>query len=541
VAALLAACSSSGSSTPTTTGSGSGSNPPQSTEILRIGSTDTIDSLNPFVGFQSLAYSTYEITYPFLVVYDTDLAFAPSFATDWSTSSDGKVWTFHTTSGATWSDGEPLDARDVAWTFNNIVKYQNKGAGNWASVVAHLVSVATPDDNTAVFTYETPVANVLSQLQQVPIIPQHVWSKAAPDGKFKTVTMTPPLVSGGPFIVQSYDKGSAAVLRANPSYWGKAPQVAGISLSLYKDGDAMIAALQNHELDLIETLPPTGIEPLEKAGFQIDQAPSPALNDFIFNSNPKKPEHRELLDPKVREAFAASFDLSDMVDTVWLGTATLGRTIVPPATGKWSEPTLDSATPYDPAHANEILDGLGYAKGSDGVRVADGHRMSYEVIVPDIDNVDRIFELVKGWLAAIGVEVTPKKVDGSTAFDLTTAPDGKYLNFDLSLWTWGMLPDPDFALSVVLCDQYGDWSDTGYCNPAYDKLYALQGTQIDVDQRVETVHKMQQILAADRPYIVLGYKNQISATDKAWTGLEYTMYGPYNALSPDSMINAHKV
>jgi peptide/nickel transport system substrate-binding protein len=200
---------------------------------------------------------------------------------------------------------------------------------------------------------------------------------------------------------------------------------------------------------------------------------------------------------------------------------------------------LHAAT-YDPTHANQILDDLGYARGADGIRVANGHRMSYEVIQPDLDNGDRTFALIKDWLKAIGVEVTEKKVDGSTAFELTTAPDGKYLDFDLSMWTWGMLVDPDFALSVVLCSQYGDWNDTGYCNPAYDKLYEKQGTQIDESQRQATVYKMQQMLAHDLPYIVLGYKNQITAYDKSWTGFEQTIYGPYNALSITSMVNAHK-
>jgi peptide/nickel transport system substrate-binding protein len=526
---LLGACS--GGGTPKV---------PGATEILRIGSSDSIDSLNPFVGFNSLDYSTWEITYPYLVMYDADLKFTPYFATDWSTSSNGKVWTFHTTPGATWSDGQALDAHDVAWTFNTLVKYQDAGAGNWASTVAHLTKATATDDNTVVFTYQEPVANVLSQLQQVPILPEQFWAKNAPDGKFKSVNMSTPVISGGPFIVQSYQKNATAVLRANPSFWGQTPQVAGISLTMYTDSDAMIAALRNHEIDMVETLPPSGVKPVEQAGFAVEQAPSPAFSDFIFNSNPKKPHHRELLDPKVREAFAASFDLPQMNDTVWLGTAQLGDTIVPPATGKWSDPSLQAAT-YDPARANQILDGLGYAKGSDGIRVADGHPMSYQIILPSsIDDGDRMFALVKGWLKAIGVEVTEKKVDGSTAFDLTTAPDGKYLDFDLSMWTWGMLVDPDFALSVPLCSQYGDWNDTGYCNPHYDDLYARQGTQVDQAQRQATVYKMQQILAHDLPYIVLGYKNQITAYDKTWTGFQNTIYGPYNALSITSMVNAHK-
>ena len=529
----LTACTGGGSGEAGPSGDSSG------TQILRIGSNDEIDSLNPFIGFNSLTYSTFEITYPYLVMYDEKLDFVPYFATDWSTSADGREWTFHTVPGATWSDGEALDANDVAWSFSAMVKYQDKGAGNWSSTVAHLDTVTAPDDNTVVFSYDAPVANVLSQLQQVPILPEQVWGSYAESGKFKTASMKPPLVSGGPFIVESYEKNASAALRANPTFWGSKPQIAGISLTMFKDDDAMIAALRNHEIDLIETLPPSGVKPLEQAGFAIQQQPSPALSDFIFNSNPDKPEHRELLDPRLRQAFASAFDLQEMVDTVWLGTATLGDSIVPAATGKWSDPSLH-ATAYDPERANQILDDLGYDRGPDGIRIADGHRMSYEIIMPDLTSGDRMFAMVRDWLAAVGIEVSQKKVDDSTAFDMVTAPDGKYLDFDLAMWTWGMLPDPDFALSVLLCSQYGSWNDTGYCNPAYDELYDKQGTVLDPEERLQIVYEMQQILAHDRPYIFLGYKNSISAYDKSWTGFQHTMYGPYNALAATSMVGAHQ-
>lgn len=529
VVLLLGACS----------GGEASSGADAATQILRIGSDDTIDSLNPFVGLQTLTYSTFQNTYPYLVMYDKDLKFIPYLATQWATSTDGKQWTFHTTPGATWSDGQPLNADDVAWTFNTLVKYQNKGASAFAGMVSHLVKVKATDANTVVFTYDAPVANVLSQLQQVPILPEQFWGKYAADDSFKSAKMTTPVISGGPFIVQSYTKNSSAVLKANPSYWGPTkPHVAGISITMFKDDDAMIAALRNHEIDLIETLPPSGIKPLQAAGFTINQVPSTSLNDFIFNSNPNKPNNRELLNPKVREAFAESFDLKQLVDTVWQGTATVENSIVPPATGDWSDPSLHAA-PYDPAHANQILDGLGYKRGSNGIRVANGHPMSYQVILPDFTNSNRMFAMVQQWLKAIGIQVTPKQVDGSTAWDMTIAPNGKYLNFDLSMWTWGMLPDPDFAVSVLTCEQWGSWSDTAYCNHSYDKLYDKQATQLDRTQRLQTLYQMQQMIARDRPYIFLDYKNQISAYDPSWTGFENTMFGPYNGLSVTSMVNVH--
>ena len=89
--------------------------------VYRLGTSSTIDSLNPFVAFQADAYSTFENIYPELVQYNPKQQFVPDFARTWQVSPDGKVWTFHTQPNAKWSDGKPLTAADVAWTYSTIL------------------------------------------------------------------------------------------------------------------------------------------------------------------------------------------------------------------------------------------------------------------------------------------------------------------------------------------------------------------------------------------------------------------------------------
>src|SRR6516162_11237987 len=125
--------------------------------ILRIGTLEGIDSLNPFVGFNQDAYSTWFYIYPSLVQYDLHTyKFIPNFATSWQTSPDGLTWTFHLAPSAKWSDGKPLTAADVAWTVNTILKYQNGPAGAWAGSVAHLTSIKATNPTTVVATYKQP-------------------------------------------------------------------------------------------------------------------------------------------------------------------------------------------------------------------------------------------------------------------------------------------------------------------------------------------------------------------------------------------------
>ena len=72
---------------------------------------------------------------------------------------------------------------------------------------------------------------------------------------------------------------------------------------------------------------------------------------------------------------------------------------------------------------------------------------------------------------------------------------------------------------MVKCDQYGGWSDTGYCNPEYDKLYEEQGVTVDQEARKQIVWKMQEILYNDRPYIQLVVLDQVVVHAKGWDGL----------------------
>lgn len=511
--------------------------------VLRIGTSSRIDSLNPYVAFNQDAYTTFMYIYPFLVQYDEKLRFAPDFATKWETSKDGKTWTFHTRSDAKWSDGRPLTAADAAWTINTDVKYQKGTAANTAGLVAHVKNATAPDANTLVVHYTDPVGNVLGQFQQLAILPKHVWEKyAAKGGKdLKTFPNGAPIVSGGAFVLTKFKKDQIALFKGNPSFYGPKPHISGFGLRMFSNDDALISAMKAHEIDAIESVPPTAIKTLKSAGVVVTQVPGVTENDFIFNSNPKKTSHRELLNPKLREAFEHAIDREKIAHVVWLDTAKPGASIIPPSTGKWHNPNV-KPTDFDLAAANKLLDDLGYKRGPGGTRVAEGHKMSYVVIIPtDLTGVDRTFQIIQADFRKIGVNLTQKSLDSSAAFDAITAPGTKYLNFDLAMWDWVPLIDPDFMLSVVTCDQYGGWSDSGYCDKSYDAMYAKQGTTLDQDKRKQIVWQMQAKLARDRPYIFLNHESWISAHSKGWDGFVDSPQGPFNSLSKQSLSEVHRV
>lgn len=514
-------------------------------DILRVGVSQPIDSLNPFVADSDYSNVAYEYAYPFLTMYDKSMNIVPYFAQSWDVSSDNKVWTFHTTPDAKWSDGQPLTADDAAFTYNMILKYKDGSTGKFAGWLAHLVTAEATDPNTLVLTYDKPVGNVPTQFQAVPILPPQVWSDLATgDGsKITSFQNAAPWVSGGPFIFSKYQKDQIALFSRNPNWWGtKKPSIDGFGLQFFANSDAMVSALLSDQLDMIgEQTPPTAVAALKKANMVVTNAPSTGFRNFIVNPNPDKKKNRELLDPKVRQALEYAIDRETIVKKVWLGYATVGSTIVAPATG-WHDDTL-KALPFDLAKANALLDEAGFKKGSDGIRMANGHPMAYDLVFPtEISGTgDRAFQIIKTDLLKVGIDLTQRKMDPDAAQQAIEGADGKYDEYDLAMWDWVPPVDPDFILGVMTCKQWGNNSDSGYCNPAYDKLYSAQSSALTAASRHDIVNQMQQIAYDSRAYIVIDYPDTLEAHNPKWTGfIPSPLVGSINNLSPETLLNVKK-
>jgi peptide/nickel transport system substrate-binding protein len=495
--------------------------------LVRVGTTQTFDSINPFVAFNALPYIVFTNTYPTLVQYNAKFKFEGDWAKSWTTSKDGLTWTFKLKPGK-WSDGKPLTADDGAWSGNLYLKYAKTITSTLAPFLSHATKLTAPDPATLVIHYDKAVANVLPQLQQFFILPRHIWEPiAGKDGKgLKNYDPAAhlPIVGAGSFYVTKFDKKGTTILERNPGFYGTKPHVDAVGITWFANADAMLAALKGDDIDYIDEVPFTVADQLAKSGdIKIATGLGTEVRDFGFNSNPKKKKHKELLDPKLRAALSHAFDRDQIVDVVFRGHAHPRGTLLTPISAPYMNTKL-APEKYDLALANSMLDKLGYKRGSNGIRTTPGagsHPMAYDVITPDsLSGIDREFAIVRDSFAKIGVKLTQRSYDATTAFAEITKPKNQYLDFDLFMWDWIGYTDPDFVLSVVGCNQYGGWSDTAYCNKAYDTLYSEQGTTIDPAKRKATVWKMQDILYRDKPYVQLVQVDLIFGYRKGWTGIQ---------------------
>ena len=285
-------------------------------------------------------------------------------------------------------------------------------------------------------------------MQGFHILPEHIWSKLA-KGNGKAITTFQngaPMVSGGPFELTKYTKDQLALFSRNPNWWGKVkPKIGGFGLQMFANGDAMVTALKTGQVDMIgESTQATAVKTLKSAGMVVDTGRTRGST-----TSSSTPTRRRRTTGTPQPGGSQSVRIRDgprqMVKTAWLGFAQPGgrRSSHRPPAGTTTPITAASLRP---AKANAILDGLGYAKGANGIRVANGHPMSYEVIFPtEINGAgDRMFQIIQTGFKQIGVESDAQDGHGRRYYGDHGA-DNKYTGYDLAMWDWIPPVDPDFS------------------------------------------------------------------------------------------------
>jgi peptide/nickel transport system substrate-binding protein len=478
-----------------------------------------VDSLNPFLGFQSPSYEMWGLTYDYLVGYSMkDMSPQPDLATKWSSSSDGLTWTFTVRTGVTFSDGVPLTAKDVAFTYNRVLAKDSVEGTNWLSYLQGVKSVKAPNDTTVVMKLDKPVATL--PLLPIPIVPEHIW-KSVSEGQMKSYAAAPsggkPVVGEGPFRLMSGSAdGSTFKFEANPDYWAGAPHVDEVIFQFYKNDDSAIQAVLKGEADFVEGITAIEVKKLQsEPGITAHNGNSPGFDEIAFNTGSTSDSqgtktignpNPAVLDPKFRHALGYALNLPQLISKVYQGAGEAGTTIVPTTYSKWHwEPPADQKMTFDLAKAGQLLDAAGYKLNSSGQRTEkDGTTPITLRLAARSDSPTSLstMDYFQHWLKDLGI-----KGQVSTYSSSALTNEIYKGNFDAFQWGWYVEPDPDSMLSYMTCGQRQHSSDSFYCNPEYDRLYNEQHVSTDPAQRVAQVQKMQEILYRDSPYLVTAYSS----------------------------------
>lgn len=394
--------------------------------------------------------------------------------------------------------------------------------------------------------YDTAIPTVLSQAGVIPIIPQHVWGQfATGDGKgLQTFANLPstgnPVVSGGPFMLTEQKKDEFELFQCNPNYFGPKPLIDAFGLRYYGTDDSLVSALKTGQIDAIEGVPPTAVDTLKSAGITVSGVRSLNSAALLINLNPNKQTHQELVDPNVRKALELGIDRSTITKVVYLGHASSGGSIIPPAMGQWRDTALRPQG-FDPAQGNAMLDTLGYKKGPNGIRVAGDRPMSYQMITTP--EFQRRFQIIQADFQVLGIQLTAQTVDQASELAAVAGNDKQYASYDFASAVDGLGGagglDPNFRLSQFICMTRGIYNRSGYCNPAYDQLFIQQGLATDQPSRLGLVSQMQNIIYGSQAYVSLAYPDHLDAWSSKWTGFKQSPEGIFGVLAPGTLTQVH--
>lgn len=490
------------------------------TTLLRVGVTQEIDSLNPFISITRTGTDILRTAFDFLTVYNQEEQ-KPigSLAESWETSEDKLTWTFKIRSGMRWSDGEPLTAKDIAWTYNKMLDDEVARTAN-GSYVAQFESVEATDETTLVIKTKVPQATMTSL--DIPIVPEHIWSKVTDIGAAPQF----PMVGSGPYIITEFKEAQFTKMVANTNFWRGAPKVEELHFIYYRNADAAVTALQNGEIDLVNKLTPQQFDSLKSdPNVTLNQAQNRRFDEILINpgaatadGTPIGDGNPALKDVKLREAIATAIDTKTLVERVWSGYGEEAAGYIPPMFKDftWSPPD-DVKREFSIENANKMLDEAGYRMGPDNVRLdKQGKPLNLRLLAHAERTIDEVAgPFVKGWLADIGINVTLEPVSDTQVNEATTRGE-----FDLAFSGWSANPDPDYVLSLQTCANrpnaqgLGATPDSFLCDEEYDKLYTEQLQEFDRAKRIEIVKQMQQLLHEKATLVILGYENALEAYRK---------------------------
>ncbi len=397
----------------------------------------------------------------------TQLCFEPFMVPDEFPPHDTKYWlitgynysnnymtfTMHIRNGVKWNDGVSLTSEDIKFTVELNV---NRTIGPYAKFKRYgLVSIETPDPLTVVFNFNQSNPRIDEDFRnpvQPTIVPKHIWNDKDPLTFNNTVNGS--IVTTGPYkLYMTFpDEGTVIWIR-DDNYWGKTvlgfPGPKYFIVESVKSNDIVIAALENHEIDYIN-LP--GIVAIE-AAHAVDPYVSthrsihPVANGIMFNTL-KYP----LSLPEVRWAIAYMVNFPKMEQLSTLVEHNIAARLPWPQTWpglrRWTY--TDVIAQYSPygkyniTKANEVLDNLGFTKGSDGIRVTpNGTRLSFEIFTTV--GLENVYDILWMDLVAlgpqVGIEFTTKYVASTiTAQKVKMGDFDIYTDYIGGMWAGDIFP-----------------------------------------------------------------------------------------------------
>lgn len=470
--------------------------------VAYVGANIFDSSLDPVKGAMSYGYS---FTNAALLKVSPTSDYAGDMATDWLVSDDALTYTFTLREGVVFSDGSPMTAEDVVFTYETVKANQ---AQNENVDLTRLKSAAAQGAHTVVFTLTEPFSPFLDTAAMLGIVPKAGYDSALFDHA---------PIGTGPWRVIQYDANQQIILAPNERYYEGAPSIERVTL-VYMDGDAALSAARSGQLDVVMVSPNYAHETV--AGMTM--APLETM-DIRNVSLPMEPGQNEVTaDFAVRRALAIGIDRERIIQNAYNG---VGR----PAVGFTDNLIWAAGTAYADNRAEEaisLLEEAGWVDADgDGIREKDGVLCAFDLYA--VEDRYALAAALAEDAARLGIKITPR------ASDWGEITNNMY-NSGV-LWGWGQYSPTVLASLFHSKYAYSGGFDNvvAYKNPEVDALIERALSQTSQAAAVADWKAVQERGDADFPYLyIVNVEHCYFVSDRLDISLETQIPHPHGHGSP---------
>lgn len=421
----------------------------------------------------------------------------PDFATSWDVSSDGKEYTFHLRTDAKWSDGVPVTAHDVEYSWKRLIDPKTGAVySSMADIIEGAlafrtgkgkvedVKVKAKDDHTVWVRLTSPVSYFLGLLEYVPFapVPKHVIEKFKAQGKEDEWTKLGNIVINGPFKLKEEQFKQYKLYEKNPDYYNASKvrlnKVKAIMIESYSS-DLNAYQTGQHDWSCCNAVPPEALDRVRiKKDFHLDEF----LAVYFYMMNTKK---KPLDDARVRRALSLAIDREALVTNVTRGGQKPTRNLVPFGIPGYKGPDTSI---HNPEEARKLLAQAGFpeGKGFPNLSIKYNTAETHKLIAEAVQQM---------WKKELNIDIELANVEWSVFLE-----DQKAGNFQIMRRAWnGDYIDPFTFLGLLNSD--GTNNKTGWKNKAFDDLLAKSNNERDRTKRFAILADAEKILAEEQPYV----------------------------------------
>ena len=499
---VLAACGSSPSSSSSKSSSG------LSNATINVGIITPAGAINPLTVADQGGLDMLAQTGEYLTFSDQTLTLRPQLATNWTSNSTADVWTFTIRQGVKFSNGHPLTADDVVYTYQ--LQTNPKSSSNALSAFGGVLSpsgVVKTGAYTVEFHLDAPNGNfpylTSSDNYNMIILP----SGYDPSDWQKT------FIGTGPFVLKSYTTNVGATFTRNTGYWGPKAKPAGTNFTFYASQTPAISALVSGTIDVIGQFSVSGGEQLLSGGYNVIKLKSSAHRELSMRN-----DIPPFTDARVRQAIALTLDRPAIVTALFQGYADIGNDS--PFAPVF--PSTNTSVPQrvqDIAKAKSLLAAAGHSSG-----------FSTQLIANDVLEIPDYAQIVAQSAKAIGVDISVKPESSSVYYGTATFGHSDWLDATMSLVDYGHRSVPNVFLTAPLQTinaktGTGSWNAARFNNSQYDTLSQQYIAAVDLGTQRTIAGQIETLLLNETPIIYGYFYNYLSATGKNVTGAYPTAIG----------------